>query len=68
MKREKNPQNMKSLEHILSIRQKELANTKNQTKIYRQQYELLVNKANDKCSSEKYVEIYKKIYFKKIFS
>jgi hypothetical protein len=49
----KNIGTIKSLEHILSVRQKEQANAKNQTKIYRQQLELIQNKANDRCSSEK---------------
>jgi hypothetical protein len=52
-KKEKNSGSIKSLEHILSVRIKEQANAKNQTKIYRQQLELIQNKANERCSSEK---------------
>jgi hypothetical protein len=54
LKREKNPQNMKNLEYQIIIRQKELINTKNQTKIYRQQFEILNAKANERFTIEKY--------------
>lgn len=53
LKKEKNTNSIKSLENIISIRNKELMNIKNQSKIYRQQLELIQSKANDKCSSEK---------------
>jgi hypothetical protein len=52
MKKE-NPQNMKSLEHIIAVRHKELQNTKSQNKLYKQQYEIINNKANERFSSEK---------------
>ena len=53
MRQNKNPQNMKSLEHIISLKQKELFNKKNQAKIYKQQLDILNTKANDRCSTEK---------------
>jgi len=54
MKKDRNPQNLKTLEHVLSIKQKELATAKSQVKIYRQQFDLLNSKANDKLTMEKY--------------
>lgn len=52
-KKEKNPQTMKTLEHMLSVKQRELLNTKSQSKIYRQQLDIVSNKANERFSTER---------------
>lgn len=52
-KEKKNPNNLKNLEHLILVRQKELANSRNQVKLYKQQYELVNSKANEKCSNDK---------------
>jgi hypothetical protein len=42
------------IEKTLETKEKELLNAKSQSKIYKQQYDLFLTKANDRCSSEKY--------------
>ncbi len=41
------------LEKTLEAKEKELINSKSQAKIYKQQYDLFMNKANERCSTEK---------------
>jgi hypothetical protein len=53
LKKDKNPQTMKSLENMLEIRQKELQTSKNQYKIYKQQNDIVNTKANERFSSDK---------------
>jgi hypothetical protein len=52
-KKEKNPQTMKQLEHTINVRAKDLTNAKNQSKNYKQQFELLNTKANEKFTPDK---------------
>lgn len=47
-------QNVIILEKTLEAKEKELLNAKSQSKIYKQQFDLFMNKANDRCSTEKY--------------
>lgn len=54
-KKEKNPQTIKSLEHLLEVKKKELINTKSQNKIYRQQFDIINSKANERFTNEKYI-------------
>ena len=51
--REKNPQTFESLHHLVEIRKKELSNAKNNANTYRQQYEMIYSKANERFSGEK---------------
>ncbi len=55
--KDKNPNTLKTLENIYLIRQKELQNSKSQAKIYKQQYEIINAKANERFSAEKYNKI-----------
>jgi hypothetical protein len=51
--RDKNPQTFESLQHLVEIRKRELANAKNNANTYRQQYDLIYSKANERFSGEK---------------
>ncbi len=54
LKKDKNPQTIQNIQHMIEIRQKELQNSKNQANLYRQQYEIINSKATERFSGEKY--------------
>ena len=52
-KKDKNPQSMQTLQNLIDMRLKELQNSKNQANIYKQQFEIINSKANERFSGEK---------------
>lgn len=56
IKKEVDVQAIKLLEQKLIVKQKTLQNAKSQSKIYKQQLDLVSNKANERFSTERYIE------------